>query len=231
MSYKHPFYILLLLLVSATANAQDTLTHSRPYVPYKYWCIKLPLFNLTDLNSPNLQFGVERRFDKRNGVQLLAGISADLSTIRPKPHDYSAINGFRLRGEYRWYFHVRKKASFFLAADAFYTAYKHYTQDSFVNQANGVHYSDNFYVQKKMAGADVKWGLQFHSGKHFMFETFAGLGFKHKLVTQTGRTVPTDDAVPLPAPIDFNPNAESNALGSYTTVSLPLNFVVGYIFR
>ena len=231
MSYKHPFFVSLLVLICANTNAQDTLNHNKSYDPYKSWCAKLPLLNFLDLNAPNLEMAAERRFDWRNSVQLLAGISTDISTVRPRPHDYSAINGFRIKGEYRRYFHVRRKVSFFLAGDVFYTTYKHYSQDSFISQANAAHYADNFYVQKKMAGADLKWGVQFHTGKHFMFETFAGLGFKHKSVTQTGRTMPTDDAVPPPPPIDFNPNAESNALGSYTTVSLPVNFVVGYIFR
>ncbi len=230
MRYKNPIFVLL-LLTSVNAFAQDSMIRKHTPTPNKYWSVKLPLFNLLDPVSPNLQVAVERRLNGKNGIQLLAGISTDLTTTKPRPRDYSVINGYRLRAEYRRYFHVRRKVSFFLAGDVFYTQYKHYTRDSFISQSTNIRYADNFYILKKMAGADLKWGLQFHAGKHFMFETFAGLGFKHKAVTRTGRTSPLDEPVPPLPPKDFSLGDQTNTLGNYTTVSMPLNFVIGYSFR
>ncbi len=229
MSYKNFLFILLLLLLDNAVHAQDTLSR-KVYEPNKYWIAKIPLLNLIDLNSPNLSIALERRLNGKNSVQFLAGISTDISTTALKPHDYSVVNGFRLAAEYRHYYHVRRKASFFLAADVFYTGYRHYTDDSFISQSTNIHYSDSYYLKKKMEGANAKWGVQYHSG-HFMFEAFAGLGFKYKTVTEVGRTAPGDEHVPPPRLTDMNLGAVGNMLGAYTTISTPANFVVGYIFR
>ncbi len=230
MGHRNLPFVLCLALFAGTVHAQDTL-YRKTSAPYQFWTAKLPLLNLLDPNAPNLQLAMERRFDKHNSVQLLGGISTDFSTTKPKPHDYSFVNGFRLKAEYRRYFHVRRKVAFFLAGDVFYTSYRHYTDDSFISKTTNLGYTDNYYVRKKMAGADLKWGFQFHAGKHLLFETFAGLGFKHKTVTETGRTSPFDEHVPPPSPVDINLSSETNALGSYTTVSLPINFVICYNFR
>ncbi len=221
----------LLLLFSSNTFAQDTLAAKRPSAIYPFWIVKLPLLNLIDLNSPNLSVAVERRLNGKNSVQFLAGISTDLNVANQNAQNYALVNGFRLKAEYRHYYHVRRKAAFFLAADIFYTGYRHYTNDSFISQSTNIRYSDNYYLKKKMAGADVKWGLQFHSGTHFIFETFAGIGIKSKTVTEAGRTAPGDEHVPPPFRTDINVVAVGNVLGAYTTISAPVNFVVGYIFR
>ena len=230
MSYKNFLFILLLLLLDNAVHAQDTLSR-KVYEPNKYWIAKIPLLNLIDLNSPNLSVAVERRLNGKNGVQLLAGISTDLNVANQNAQNYALVNGFRLKAEYRHYYHVRRKAAFFLAADIFYTSYRHYTNDSFISQSTNIRYSDNYYLKKKMAGADVKWGLQFHKGKHFMFETFAGLGIKSKTVTEAGRTAPGDEHAPPRFRTDINIVAVGNMPGAYTTLSAPINLVVGYIFR
>ena len=230
MNYKNSLFLLLLLVTSAATFGQDSLATNHSSTLYPFWVVKLPLLSLIDPNSPNLCAAVERRLNGKNSVQFLAGISTDLSTTTPKPHDYSAVNGFRLRAEYRHYYHVRRKAAFFLGADVFYTGYRHYTDDSFISQSTNLHYYDSYYLKKKMTGVNVKWGIQYHNG-NFVFETFAGPGLKQRTVTETGRTAPGDEHVPLHFRTGINVVAAGNDLGDYTTMSATVNFVIGYIFH
>jgi len=221
--------VLLLLTCIGKSYAQDAPIEKQ-IAHYNFWTAKLPLFNFLDFNSPNLQLGGERRLDKHNAVQLIGGLSIDPNGKENKnPHSF--INGYRFKAEYRRYFHVRTSFAFYVAGDVFYTTYNRFTHDSFISAISSAHYSDNFYLQKKMAGADLKWGFQRMLEQHFMFEFFAGLGFKSKTVTQTHRTAPSDERVPPPRPTYVNFNAMANQLGTYTTPTMPVNFVIGYKFR
>ena len=231
MSCK-PFALLFLcVLLAGSTFAQDTLAPNKLQPNYSYHILKLPLANFLDLNSPNLQVGIEQRLDKHNSIQLLAGFSVDPNLINAQRNWYSVFNGYRIKGEYRRYFHIRKRTSFYLAADLFYTAYSTYTYDSFTSAATGAGYIEHFTLRKKMFGSDVKWGVQKQVGQHFMFETFVGLGYKYKIATQTGRNNPYDQRAPQPPAADINLFAITNMAGSYGTVSMPLNFVIGYTFR
>ncbi len=224
--------LILILLLAATlnrANGQDTIAKQPANSAYKYWTAKLPLLNILDLSCPNLMLGAERRLDKHNAVQLLGGISRDQYGSETAGGG-SVVNGYRLKGEYRRYFHVKRNFAFYAAAEVFYTRYRHYTSDSFISTGSGVHYNDKYYLHKNMWGADVKWGLQRMIGQHFMFEVFAGLGFKSKTVTQTNRSAPSDAAVPKHV-VDINLYSIANELGIYTTIAMPVNFVIGYKFR
>ena len=220
--------ILLLIAFVINAGAQET-TPEKQVNKYSYWTAKLPLLNFIDVTCPNLQLGAERRLDKHNAVQLIAGISAD-GFQSDKPKGASILNGYRFKGEYRRYFLVRRNFAFYGAAGGFYNNYRHYTSDSFVSALSGLNYYDKFYVHKSMWGAEVKCGLQRMMGQRWMFEFFAGLGFKSKTVTQTDRTAPSDMNVQHRVTY-LNISAMANQLGTYTTITLPMNLTIGYKFR
>ena len=230
MNRVNTIVILLLLACISNVYGQDSTAGRHSFTRYNYWTAKLPLLNFLDFNSPNLQLGIERRLDKHNAVQFIAGISA-YSWGSEKPAGSSIVNGYRLKGEYRRYFNVRRHVAFYGATEVFYTSYHHYTSDSFVSAGLGVHYQDKFYLEKKMWGADVKCGFQGTVGKHWVFEFFTGLGFKAKTVTQFGRAAPQDVSVPRRHPVDINFSGLSNQLGAYTTITAPMNLAVGYRFR
>ena len=214
------FSVFLLAALCGNGYAQDTLTTRQTNIPYSYWALKLPLCNILDPNSPNLQVGVERRLSKRSGLQLTGGISVD--------PDRKVLNGFRLKGEYRWHFATRNNHSLFLAGELFYTQYSGSVSETFVRSTDSTLYDDHFMIYKKMYGANVKFGFYKMFKKHFMFEVYSGIGVKHKIVSQQGRINPSDAPESV---VDINLGAISHETGIVNALSMPLNFALGYIFR
>lgn len=213
------FCSLSLILSTSAAHGQklnDSL--------YNYWAVRLPLLNLVDQLSPNIQLAIERRFDKHNAVQLQGGISFDMDTSHKC---CTELNGFRLKAEYRRYFHIKKHFSFFVAGEVFYTQYNTTVSALFHDTANTREYIDVFTLHKAMYGFCPKWGIHLH-GKHFLFNVYMGIGIKNRIVTQTGRDNLNDER-------DFphHPNVwyASQQTGNNLTVHFPLNIAVGYFFR
>jgi hypothetical protein len=214
---KHTLLVCSLVLINSLSvtygqRSSDSL--------YRYWAVRVPLFNLVDQLSPNIQLAIERRFDKANALQLQGGVSFYNNHFGKEP------NGFRLKAEYRRYFHVRKHFSFFVAAELFYTQYNTPVRGIF-HDANTQKYYDDFIIQKKKYGFSPKWGLHLH-GKHFLFDAYAGIGLKNRVITHTGRDNPDDERYFVRKPTIFS---AKQTTGNDLTVYIPLNIAFGYIFR
>ena len=220
MNLRYTCYVILFSLIVNHSYGQDTVLAKSTKSQFPSWTIKLPLLNLLDPNSPNLQVGVERQLNRHIGLQFTAGVSVDPNR--------SVVNGFRLKGEYRHYFGIKKRHSFFWGGDVFYTRYSSRVAETFVNGIDSSLYEDHFTIYKKMYGANAKFGFHKECKNHFMFEVYSGLGFKVRSVTQQGRTNPSDSPESV---VDINLAAISYEAGQATTISMPLNFAIGYMFR
>ncbi len=227
MSYRYSFCVFLVLLFNYS-YAQEPPCRKMIDTPYRTWVFKLPLANIFDPFCPNLIGGAEYRLSKHSAFQLLAGFSTNLGiqdeTSSPK------INGYRAKGEYRWYFRLRNRISYYFAADLFYTKYSVGRRDSFVSQATGDGYMDRYRIRTEMYGSDIKWGFQKYLKHHLLIEAFAGLGYKQNNITQYGRRASTDPAAPVTPPVDFNIHTGIPGLGSYVSLNVPINFSIGYVF-
>jgi len=137
------------------------------------------------------------------------------------------VNGFRFKGEYRRYFHVKHKLNFYVAGELHYTKYNSGVEGTFISSIDSTQYEDHYNLHKEMYGWNIKWGLIKKCGRHFMFETYAGLGVKYRIVSQTGRQHPDDD---YKTPVDVNLGAIGAETGATTTIGATLNFAVGYRF-
>ncbi len=227
---KLVFLFIALQSLATHALAQDS-TVSKPVYINNYWAIKMPLLNLVDITSPNLMLGVERRFTDHSGIQLLAGISI----VHPELYEYGGprgINGYRVKGEYRYYLPFRRKnLALYVAPELFYTKFRYTTAAGFEDTLRAFGYDDTFTVHKENYGGHLKFG--FHSrglprnkAKRLIIDAWAGLGLRNKTTTHTGRINPADIMF---RPRHPNMYYEMNNAASGMTFSMALNFAVGYV--
>jgi hypothetical protein len=219
---KALFLALFLCTLSAYAQKKEAKPAKENY---NYWEVKIPMLNLIDPFSPNIQAGIEHRFDKHNSVSLTGGVSFDLD------YDHnccSDLNGVRVKADYIRYFMVRKKCSFFTGAELFYNGYNNNVKGTFWDSLITGTYTDYYKIHKVMYGLNLKIGFHCRFHKHLTFDFYTGLGLKHRTVTETDRDHPTDK---MERAVDFSLWRASERTGDNTTLSLPLNLSIGYIFR
>ena len=217
-----PLYLIAFsfLCSTFTANAQqgDIIDIAGTF---RYWEIKLPVMNLVDLNSPNFQVGIERRFNKQNGVQLQGGFSFDKNCC-------SEVNGTRLRAEYRRYLLKSDDWSYFIGTELFYTGYNMAIDGSFIDAATHTTYTDLYTLRKNMYGLNVKFGTYQFITKRFIFEAYAGLGLKYRIAKESGRSNPADEHEKPRHPNFYYVSVRP---GEDVVLSVPLNFAIGYMIR
>ena len=219
--------ISMQLCMVAHSQPDSQVRKGPPPIPREYTAVKIALPNLVDLINPNLAVAVERRFNPKNAVQMLVGITLPLN--RSAEGMTVTAKGIKLRAEYRRY-HRRKpnNKDWFYAAELFYTGYRSgsYGWYEDTTRITENHYYDEFILSKKMGGAAFRIGFQIRFKKHFLFEFSGGIGFKYRHVTQTGRINPEDmTTANHPNVLDI-----SNATGSETMPVFPCNFMLGYVF-
>ena len=228
MTLKYAILILLSVPVFSNNHAQQTSAKQPTDTTYRYWAFKLPLANMIDFYSPNFVAGAEYRYSKHAAFQLLAGPSIDIGFDDATSH--TRLNGFRTKAEYRWYFRLKRRVSFYFAADMFYTMYSTARQDSFISLASVTGYTDHYHILNKKFGSDIKWGFQKRFRNHFLMEAFAGFGYMRNVVSQYGRRAAPDALAPVRPPIDFNLHTAAPASGIFDILNVPMNFAIGYIF-
>lgn len=222
-------YLMMTLALWTTtgAYAQEKPSEGKPIEPFQYWAVKLPLANLVDIwSSPNLQVGIERRFDKHNCVQLIAAgcIDADGS---------GAPNGFKTKAEYRRYFRLRprRRQSFYLAAELEYIQTSQQVDQQYMSMTTGDLYTDRFHFFQQKYGCNLKFGFHKELRRHFMFDAWAGLGIRHVIAVQKGRTNPNDPIYEVRA-VDMNIHSSGRYLPyNGNDLSMPVNFAFGYRFH
>jgi hypothetical protein len=100
-----------------------------------------------------------------------------------------------------------------------------YRFDSLYNDAYT--YADTYRISRSISYLQAKLGFQ-QSFQHFFIELYGGLGLAYRKVHHSYRNNVND--IPL-TKIDFDIAASLNAPGEFTTLTVPLNFCIGYRFR
>ena len=218
-------FLIFFLCCAGSLRAQEQTVRFNTDRKFDYWAVKLPLANLFDLySSPNVQLGIERRFDKHNGAQLIGAVCGD-------PGRQLNLNGYKAKAEYRRYFRVRPMHSFYLAAELEYIQTSIQTTWSYTSSTTGVIYQDEFYLQTKKYGGNIKFGFHKEFRRGMMFDAWAGLGIRHVKSVQKNRDNPADPIYDNPS-VDFTIHSSSQYLPyDGTGFSMPINFAWGYIFR
>ena len=165
--------------------------------------IKLRISPLAAI-EPDMQFmpGIEWRFNNRFSVGAdIAYIFWHYGNTKNSVNSSagSAISGFKIRPEFRYYFRQNNLISWFMAAEA---SYKRSVADRSeevcisLGQAVGCSYFQRVdYREIKTApGGALKIGLQeyFGSNRRMYFEAFLGVGFKVISKTKKDYVVPAN---------------------------------------
>jgi hypothetical protein len=76
--------------------------------------------------------------------------------------------------------------------EGFFNKIGYNTTGEFEDSAHYSTYSENYFVKKNVWGLNLKYGVSFHVLKRFVFDAFAGVGFRVKDLQQIGRSRPED---------------------------------------
>jgi hypothetical protein len=219
-------------------NLYDTVTVIRPKILKGYYnafhdgyqkipkgpgknTLKFSPLNLADFYFPAIQVSYERLLLKKLSAQVQFGYII--------PSSYKDQAGFKISAELREYLNYRKYAASYLGFEIFYSN-THYHYDGYFNSPqdtfhlNG--YTDRVKIAKQFCGFNLKFGRQY-TFQHFVFEWFFGIGAKYRDVVESERDHPDDVAN---RPKDFNFWYVGNQPGKSLTVSIPINFKIGYRF-
>lgn len=195
--------------------------------------IKFTPLKLTGLVNPALEISYERKTGDYFSTQIMGSYLLPESVLDPVNGFNPNIKGYRLAVEERFY--LNKSAPFgpYVGLELNYmkNRYKDIwnfgVKDIFSDTAyNNTNYPDTFGIRKQTFSINLKFGYQLFV-KRFSFDFYAGLGLRYKDVRYFDRKNP-DDEMEMPR----HPNIFyiSNLPGKYWTISIPLNFRIGWTF-
>ena len=199
---------------------------------------RMPLFKITPLkligfDNPGVEIAIEKATSHRWSTQLMG------SYLFPSSlwvNDwYPRNSGYRIAIEQRHYFLSTAPLGGYSALEVNYL--NRHAEDSwqFVHRSNAIDSlpmnqqkltTESYRIFKQTVSIQFKIGYQFSRGK-MLFDFYGGLGVRYKDVRETGKT-PSQDVVHYRESIRLK--KIGNESGQYWTVSLPLNFRVGYYF-
>ncbi|MGZ8551499.1 MAG: hypothetical protein ACXWV2_12590 [Chitinophagaceae bacterium] len=218
-----PFIILLLIILPAIVQAQDTVKTVK--YPQRYRAVKIGTGALIGTN-PVVQFGYEKRVN-RLALQFGTGFCFPEhyvidDTIRGNSYAYT----LRLEGrKYRLAPATRK--NFYMAGELFFTNYKIPTLGRFYDTIKiNSYYTDDYLMYKRVLGTALKFGIEQRFLRHFLFDISIGFGIRGTYTKQRGRTDPKDDFA------SRHPSVASadSELGYGGSIVVPANFSLGYVF-
>lgn len=239
--FKLQLFILLFLILSSVQVNGQVKTKIKQSLKDKPNAILFAPINLFDFVNPNLQLGYERVLTNKFAIQVEGAWIINHSVenflidqaMGIKDCDYTN-EGFKLRGEIKYFFYEGKDFFLYLAPEIFYLKNRSGSVSTFrvsdpnfqysvprPAYANG--YDEFFYNDKEKLGYNLKLGLKTFIGKQFLLEPHLGIGVAYRKSTHIGRENPND-----PAYDDFW-NSDAKA-GNMWVLSVPANIKVGYRF-
>lgn len=221
-----------------TFTPGSKLVHQNKFLPQSKTTVaysnifKVTPLQLTELINPSIEFSYERRGSASFSTQFMASYLLPKSLWDMGDDFNPDIKGFSVSAEERYY--IRKSAPLGLYA-AFEVNYlKNQYRDVsnfgikniYSDTSNFVNYPDSFGIKKQRVSFNLKMGYQFIH-KRIVFDVYAGLGARYKDVVHFDRINPNDE---MEGPRHPNIYYATNLEGKYWTVSIPLNFRVGWMF-
>ena len=209
------FFTMLIFASSLFAQKEQIANNPPKYI------LKLSLTSLIDvINTPALQFSIEQRLNSDHSLQYEVGVLSDMGNDIPVGRP---LLGYRLRGEYRYYYR-----GFELGENSFFIGGQLEWKQSFIKRSESVSRDGGAYFQEmdytRMAssvGAYFSWGRVFYVSDHFMLELGSSIGLRGLHLKNSNLPA---DAVVTNEPFTFNE-------GTHLFPAILLNFKLGYVFR
>jgi hypothetical protein len=223
--------ILLLLCMAKPGYAQEGSDKSAFVLKWA------PLNVLFDDFNTAMQFGVEKSITPKYSIQAEYGLIADWFHKNGRLPDSVGYGhtGYKLRLEGRRYFtklngrSPRLYKGLYVATELFYMSTQYNTKSTF--RHGSLDYDDVFKVNKTVYGFNCKFGYQYRSkSTGFIFDTYVGLGLKYKHTVNEGRQYPEDNFAPAEGFALPDDRQISDKPFNGITLSIPVNFKIGYVF-
>ena len=214
-------YVLFIIILFATGTL-----HAQS--PYKNQ-LKLSPFRLIDFVNPGLELSYERMYHKKYSTQLSAAWMSDPLQAT----EFKNYNGERIALEEKYFYMQKKYLRTYFSAELVVLNTNFETVNRFVDTTGGFtisnyhnSYRDTFSVHKRTQSFYLKGGIQF-TLKRLTFDFSAGLGLKHKHITQAGRFDPNDPRYSIMKSIT---NLSGSNDGDRSGPTIPLNAKIGFLF-
>jgi hypothetical protein len=219
-------------LKSQDNNYLTYIPNGKPYDKYSN-IFKITPLQLTELINPSFELSYERRTGQSFSTQLMASYLLPKSLWDIGKDFKPDIKGFSASVEEKYYLKKSTPAGHYVGFEFNYlkNQYKDiwnfgvkdiYTDTSFIS----TNYADTFRVRKQRYSFNLKLGYQLIY-KRIILDFYAGLGVRYKDVAHFDRINMSDE---MEMPRHPNIYYASNLDGKYWTVSIPLNFRVGWRF-
>ena len=231
--------MLLLLLFGAINQSNGQSNDTYPNIK-RNSIIFAPL-NLFDFINPSLQIGYERMLNQKIAVQLEGAyilnhsVGNYLIDLANGIKDCEYTNsGFKIRGEFKYYFSKGNRFRPYLSGELFYLKNKSKVMDTFIvsdtsfiyssPRIPGYNYYHDFYtLDKQRFGLNLKIGFKMMVGENFFFEPHIGIGLVYRVSKHYDRENINDELsggfLSLP-----------DKAGNMWLANLPLNLKIGYSF-
>jgi len=208
------------------------------YVPWEYTpysrknILKITPLKTINFVNPGLELGFEWLNSQKFSSQFSATYIFPMSVWDIKEKFIPDMKGFALSLEEKYYLNRHAPNGIYLGLEFGYLNNKYNaiydfedsnTPDSLYYIAG---YSDSIFIKKQTYSLNLKLGYQ-QIIKRLSFEIFLGLGVRYKDVRHFDRIKPEDV---FASPIEPNIYYIADMEGKYWTISIPINFKIGWTF-
>jgi len=202
-----------------------------PYYDYNLFNIPKQLIKVTpakifSIHNSSIEVAYERPTGKDFSTQLMMSYLFPNSIYQISSRFKENTKGYRIAFEER-FFH-KKAAPFgsYIALELDFLKKRAFHEEYFYNKAIEEPYLDTFLVHSQYLSANLKFGYQKEYGKLFV-DFYAGIGRRNRTIHHLQRDNPADE-IHNHTHFDFKYNRILE--GRHTTVSIPLNFRMGWRF-
>lgn len=194
--------------------------------------IKFTPLKLVGLSNSGIEVSFERKTGNYFSTQIMASYLLPSNFL--DAYDYKPMyKGFRLGIEEKLYFKKSALYGPYLGLEFNYmkNQYKNISWFGVKNiysdtTYNFTNYPDSIRIHKQTYSINLKLGYQYFVNR-FSFDVYVGLGARYKDVVHLDRINPKDD---MEMPRHPNFYYITNLNGKYWTLSIPLNFRIGWTF-
>ncbi len=181
--------------------------------------IKFSPFRLVDLCDPGIELSYERLYSKRFSTQVSGSYDIDFFGM----FAFHAFHGYRLSVEEKYFPESTGTHRKYISLDLVRNNNHYNNELQYMDTTTHEIKSDGFTIYRKTFSINLKYGKQIVLNR-FIIDWCAGIGIKQRNVTDNGRTHI------YPRAKGTNLLGELEEPGKSTTLNLPINIKIGYIF-
>jgi hypothetical protein len=164
--------------------------------------IRASAFSFLDPLTPTILTGVEYRFHKRLAVDFDFGLRTKVIGGTEKYND----RYFKLKGEFKVYWHVRKQHRWYSGVGIFYMPESFDHKNGIIRTSTGTFNYEQAHLHRDVSGALAKVGHLAAMSDHWSIDFFGGIGIRlihshHTAVTGLSAYTPYGGLVEYMIPV------------------------------